>query len=353
MAHGGGMHPPPPTRSAATLTRAAATGADLAHPAVPRHAVLPPAAPQPAVRIDGLTKRYGSRVAVDGLTVDIPSGVVAGFIGPNGAGKTTTMAMLLGLVRASAGTATVLGEPIDRPERYLSRVGALVEGPALWPALTGDENLLVLARLGGHDPRRIPEVLELVGLAERRRDRFGAYSLGMKQRLGIAAALLGDPALLILDEPTNGLDPVGMTEVRDLIGRIAGDDRTVLVSSHILSELEQVADWLLVVEGGRLVYAGDVAGLASRTGPQIVLEPLAGDELARLVAIVRAQGVDADVDDGRVVVGLDAVAGAGAGRLAATLNGAAASAGVLLSEVHVRRPTLESSYLQVLEGAHR
>ncbi len=214
----------------------------------------------PVLAVEGLTKRYGARVAVDALTVELPRGVVAGFIGPNGAGKTTTMAMLLGLVRPSAGTGTVLGEPLHRPERYLSRVGALVEGPALWPALTGTQNLRALARLGGHDEAHIPALLDLVGLRDRAEDRFGSYSLGMKQRLGIAAALLGDPGLLVLDEPTNGLDPVGMSEMRDLIGRLAADDRTVLVSSHLLSELEQVSDWLLVIDQGRLVYAG--AGIA-------------------------------------------------------------------------------------------
>src|SRR4051794_14909161 len=169
-----------------------------------------------AVSMDGLTKSYGRRVAVDALTVDIPSGVVAGFIGPNGAGKTTTMAMLLGLVRPTAGSAAVLGEPLDAPKRYMHRVGALLEGPALWPGLTGAENLRVLAKLGDHDPGRIPEVLSLVGLADRAGDRFARYSLGMKQRLGIAAALLGDPELVILDEPTNGLDPAGIREMRQL-----------------------------------------------------------------------------------------------------------------------------------------
>ena len=158
----------------------------------------------------------------------------------------------------------MLGEPLERPERYLGRVGALVEGPALWPALTAVENLTVLARLGGHDRGRIPAVLDLVGLADRADDRFGEYSLGMKQRLGIAAALLGDPELLVLDEPTNGLDPVGISEMRDLIGRLAADDRTVLVSSHILSELEQVCDWLLIIEQGRLVYGGPVEGFATQ-----------------------------------------------------------------------------------------
>src|SRR6476646_9638032 len=205
----------------------------------------------PAFLVEGLTKRYGDRAAVAELTVSVPRGVVAGFIGPNGAGKTTTMAMLLGLVRPTSGSGTVLGEPLDRPERYLGKVGALVEGPALWPALTAAQNLRVLARLGGNDVQRIPEVLDLVGLTDRAGDRFGEYSLGMKQRLGIAAALLGDPALLVLDEPANGLDPVGMSEMRDLLGRLAAENRTVLVSSHMLSELEQISDWLLIIDQGR------------------------------------------------------------------------------------------------------
>src|SRR5262245_14520449 len=208
----------------------------------------------PALVTDGLTKRYGRRVAVDNLSLEVPAGVVAGFIGPNGAGKTTTMAMLLGLVAPTAGSGTVLGSSLDDPAAYLGRVGALIETPAFWPGLTGIENLRVLARLGGHDERRIPEVLELVGLAGRAADRFGAYSLGMKQRLGIAAALLGDPELLVLDEPTNGLDPVGINEIRRFILELADGERTVLVSSHILSELEHVSDWLIVINDGSLLY---------------------------------------------------------------------------------------------------
>ena len=303
-----------------------------------------------AVSIDRLTKRYGTRVAVDALTVDIPRGVVAGFIGPNGAGKTTTMAMLLGLVRPSAGTATVLGEPISRPERYLGRVGALVEGPALWPALTGVENLRVLARLGRHDEARIPAVLDLADLTERQGDRFGEYSLGMKQRLGIAAALLGDPALLVLDEPTNGLDPVGMTAMRELIGRIAGQGRTVLVSSHLLAELEQVADWMLIIDAGRLIYADDAARFAQRTTPQIVLRPERDTELVRLAQLVASHGFTVGRHDGHLVVTAD---GTDASRQSAALNQAAASAGITLSELHVRRPSLESSYLDLLQGADR
>src|SRR5262245_22714433 len=168
----------------------------------------------PVVAVEGLTKRYGAQVAVDGLSLEIPRGVVAGFIGPNGAGKTTTMAMLLGLVRPSAGTGTVLDRPIDRPAAFLRDVGALIEGPAFYPSISGRRNLEVLAITGGHDTAPIPQLLELVGLADRGEDRYRSYSLGMKQRLGIAAALLGDPELLILDEPANGLDPQGVQEMR-------------------------------------------------------------------------------------------------------------------------------------------
>jgi ABC-2 type transport system ATP-binding protein len=302
----------------------------------------------PVLAVEGLTKRYGARVAVDALTVELPRGVVAGFIGPNGAGKTTTMAMLLGLVRPSAGTGTVLGEPLHRPERYLSRVGALVEGPALWPALTGTQNLRALARLGGHDEAHIPALLDLVGLRDRAEDRFGSYSLGMKQRLGIAAALLGDPGLLVLDEPTNGLDPVGMSEMRDLIGRLAADDRTVLVSSHLLSELEQVSDWLLVIDQGRLVYAGAAEGFAG--GHEVVLAPLDPAQLRALADMVAAAGLAAATTEGGLVVAPD---GADPRRVAADLNTAAAGAGIALAEVHVRRPTLESNYFRLLEGDRR
>ena len=301
----------------------------------------------PVLSVEGLTKHYGRRPAVDGLTVELPRGVVAGFIGPNGAGKTTTMAMLLGLVRPTSGGGTVLGEPLDRPDRYLGRVGALVEGPALWPALTGVENLRVLARLGGNDVRRIPAVLDLVGLTDRAGDRFGEYSLGMKQRLGIAAALLGDPALLILDEPANGLDPVGMSEMRDLLWRLAVEDRTVLVSSHILSELEQVSDWLLIIDRGRLVYAGEAAGFAARAIVEILLAPAAIDQLLALADVVSAEGLVAGRDGDHLVV---AANGHEPRLLAASLNRAAASAGIDLAELHVRRPSLEANYFHLLEG---
>jgi ABC-2 type transport system ATP-binding protein len=304
----------------------------------------------PVLSVEGLTKHYGSRAAVDDLTVELPRGVVAGFIGPNGAGKTTTMAMLLGLVRPTSGTGTVLGEPLDHPDRYLGRVGALVEGPALWPALTGVENLRVLARLGGNDAARIPHVLEQVGLADRAGDRFGEYSLGMKQRLGIAGALLGDPTLLVLDEPANGLDPVGMSEMRDLLGRLASEDRTVLVSSHLLSELEQVSDWLLMINDGRLMYAGEASGFATRASTEILLGTAADDELLVLADVVSAAGLVAGRDGDHLVVDAN---GNDPRALAASLNQAAASAGVVLAELHVRRPSLEANYFRLLEGENR
>ncbi len=309
--------------------------------------MLGPMTSTTVLSIEGLTKRYGRRTVVDGLTVDLPRGVVAGFIGPNGAGKTTTMAMLLGLVRPTAGSGTVLGEPLDRPARYLGQVGALVEGPALWPGLTATENLRVLARLGANDEARIPALLELVDLTDRASDRFGEYSLGMKQRLGIAAALLCDPALLILDEPTNGLDPAGVSDMRDLLSRLAAENRTVLVSSHILSELEQVSDWLLIIDQGRLVYAGEAAGFTAGAEVEILLAPAEEDELLRLADIVSAAGLVAGRQGDQLVVSVN---GHDPKDVAVSLNRSAASAGIVLAELHVRRPSLEANYLSLLEG---
>src|SRR3954466_3351122 len=260
-----------------------------------------------ALSASELTKRYGDRAVVDGLDIDLPTGVVAGFVGPNGAGKTTTMAMLLGLVRPTAGSGTVLGSSIDDPAAYLHRLGALLQAPAaspprvgaltgapaFYPSLTGVENLRVFATVGRHDPAAIPALLETVGLAGRGDDRYRTYSLGMKQRLGIAAALLGDPELLVLDEPANGLDPVGMSEMRELIAELASGDRTVLVSSHLLSELEHVCDWLLVIDHGRLAYAGGADGFAGGAPTEIVLAPVDLDHLLALADVVARNGFDA------------------------------------------------------------
>jgi ABC-2 type transport system ATP-binding protein len=209
-----------------------------------------------AIETHGLRKRFGRRTAVDGLTISVPAGTVAGFIGPNGAGKTTTIRLLLGLIRPDAGSATILGQPLIHSLGYLPRVGALVEAPAFYPGLSARTNLDVLARLGGYSSSRVREVLDLVELADRARDRVGSYSLGMKQRLGVAMALLPDPDLLILDEPANGLDPLGIIATRDLLRRLREQGKTIFLSSHLLGELEQVADWLVMLHQGKALYNG-------------------------------------------------------------------------------------------------
>jgi ABC-2 type transport system ATP-binding protein len=299
----------------------------------------------PAISVVGLTKRYRGVAVVDGLSFEIPRGVVAGFVGPNGAGKTTTMAMLLGLVRPDAGTGFVLGEPLEQPSRYMSAVGALIEGPALWSALTARQNLRALAALGGHNPARIEELLELVGLADRADDAFRRYSLGMKQRLAIAAALLGDPQLLVLDEPANGLDPVGMAHMRDLIGRIAAEGRTVLVSSHLLDDLEQICNWLLVIDSGALLHAGPAAHFLAGAVPRVVAVPEHPDDLPRLAALTAG-----DIDADALVI---SVPDADPRTVALAVNRAAIAAGIVLAELGVRRPDLQTHYLERVQGAVR
>lgn len=301
-----------------------------------------------AVRSEGLTKHFGTTIAVDRLDLAIPRGVVAGFIGPNGAGKTTTMAMLLGLVRPTAGSATVLGHDIGNPGRYMGRVGALVEGPALWPSLTGRENLRNLALLGGHDPDRAGELLGAVGLEGRGEDRFGGYSLGMRQRLGIAAALVGDPDLLLLDEPTNGLDPRGIHEMRALIGRLGADGRTVMVSSHLLGELEQISDWLTIIDHGRVRYNGAADVFLAGAEPHLVAVPERSADVERAARIARAEGLDVDLDAGRILIALDRdrypeVAGA--------LNRTLLDNGIVLTELYRHHPNLEEHYLSQMQGA--
>ncbi len=305
----------------------------------------------PAIRVEGLTKDFGGRLAVDGLSFELPRGVVAGFIGPNGAGKTTTMAMLLGLVQPTEGTGEVLGQPLDEPSRFLPGVGALIEGPALYAGLSGTDNLRVLAAMGGKDPEPIPELLELVGLADRADDRFKEYSLGMKQRLGIAGALLGDPDVLILDEPTNGLDPIGMREIRELIARIASEDRTVLVSSHLLSEVEQICDYLIVIERGAGVYVGPAADFQGGAEPVLVVAPEQAADLERLRLLVAAEGHDVDLAPDHLLVGLPT--GSDARSTGAGLNRLAHEHGIVLAALEQRRLNLEDRYLDLVHGGIR
>src|ERR1039458_9971346 len=213
---------------------------------------------EPAVVTEGLTKRFGERVAVDRIDIELPAGVVSGFVGPNGAGKTTTIQMLLGLMRPTSGTAQVLGHPISEPAAYLARVGALIESPSFYPTLSGRRNLEVLTRLGRLDRHRVAGVLELVELTDRAGDLVRSYSLGIKQRLGVAVALLPDPELVILDEPTNGLDPAGIREIRSLLRSLTDRGITVFVSSHLLSEIEAICDHLVMIESGRIAFQGSI-----------------------------------------------------------------------------------------------
>ena len=213
------------------------------------------------IQTDALTKRYGRVLAVDQLSLQVPRGHVFGLLGPNGAGKTTFMGMLLGLVRPTSGSFSLLGANGVSMDA-LRRIGAIVETPAFYPYLSGRRNLAYFQGvMGRKDPGELDTLLERVGLADRAGDAFKTYSLGMKQRLGLAYALLGDPELLLLDEPTNGMDPAGMAEVRDLIRSLGSEGRTVLISSHLLNEVEQVCDSVAIISKGRLVVQGDVADL--------------------------------------------------------------------------------------------
>lgn len=259
-----------------------------------------------AVSTRGLRKTYrtvrGRRVAVHGLDLDVPAGGVHGFLGPNGSGKTTTIRMLLGLIRADAGSMHIFGEPVpQRLPGIVDRVGAIVESPKFFPAFTGEKNLSLLAEAIGTPRSRVGEVLEEVGLGARGKDAFRAYSLGMKQRLAIAATLLKSPDLLIFDEPTNGLDPAGIHEIRQTMRRLADEGRTVLVSSHILSEVEQIADTVSIIGRGRVLAQGSVAGLIGAGGQSVevgVKQPGAAVRLLREAGFTaewqaRPQGRDA------------------------------------------------------------
>jgi ABC-2 type transport system ATP-binding protein len=218
-----------------------------------------------AIETIDLTKRYGKRLAVDHLNLTVSKGEVFGFLGPNGAGKTTTIAMLLGLVRPTKGRVMVLGHDVQRePALALRRVGAMIEAPAFYPYLSGADNLRVLARAGGIPAARVKEVLETVELNDRARDKVATYSQGMKQRLAIAAALLPDPELIMLDEPTNGLDPAGTVEIRNLIRSLAAGGRTILLCSHLLHEVEQLCNRVAILKEGKLIAAGEVATLLRR-----------------------------------------------------------------------------------------
>ncbi|NDA81236.1 MAG: ABC transporter ATP-binding protein, partial [Actinobacteria bacterium] len=246
--------------------------------------------------------RWTFRCGVDHVSFEIPSGAITGFVGPNGAGKTTTIRMLLGLVKPSAGNARILEHSIAEPEAYLPFVGAMIEGPAFYPALSGRENLRVLARLGDFPYERVEELLELVGLADRATSKFKTYSLGMKQRLGIAAALLPNPKVLILDEPVNGLDPAGIHEVRNLLRSLADSGISIFVSSHILSELEVIADHLVVVDHGKVLFQGATKDLLAAHKPRLAVKGSSPADLALLQDIATAAGFTSEISDEQLVI---------------------------------------------------
>jgi ABC-2 type transport system ATP-binding protein len=237
----------------------------------------------------GLSKRFGQRRAVDHLDMSVPRGTITGFVGPNGSGKTTTIRMLMGLVRPTSGSATVLGQDISRARKYLPRVGAVIESPAFYPGLSGRRNLETLAQFDSRAAGRVDSVLETVGLDSRAKDPVGKYSLGMKQRLALAMALLTDPELLILDEPTNGLDPLGVIELRDLLRSMRDQGKTFFISSHLLAELQQVCDWLVVILDGTAVFNGSARDLADRRD-ELTVEALETSQLDLVAEIASAEG---------------------------------------------------------------
>jgi ABC-2 type transport system ATP-binding protein len=248
-----------------------------------------------------LSKSYGSRPAVKALDLEVHRGEVFGFLGPNGAGKTTTIRMVLGLVRPTGGRVEILGRDVQADGgRVLPRVGALVEAPALYGYLSGRDNLKAFASvLGGVPAARLDEVLGVVGLAGRQKDRVKSYSLGMKQRLGVATALLNDPQLLVLDEPANGLDPAGIVEMRDLLRRLVATGKTVFISSHVLAEVQHICDRVAIINLGELVRLAPVADLVGGHGEYVVKL----DEAEAALALVRGQqwGRAARLEDGAMV----------------------------------------------------
>ena len=300
------------------------------------------------IEVEALRKEYrrvrgGRTLAVDGLDMAVPQGGVFGFLGPNGAGKTTTIRCLLGLIRPSTGRCTLLGTDAGGAlASVITRVGSIVETPALYPRFSGRLNLELLGRLQGIGSHAVDAVLDQVGLADRAGDQVRTYSLGMKQRLGIAAALLKDPELLILDEPANGLDPAGIKEVRDLVRRLGNEGRTVFVSSHQLAEVQQMCDRVAILSRGRLVATGRVAEVLARGRREALIVKLR--ELEEGLGALRAAGLEGSIEDGMLRVHLPATEGA---RVTEIL----ASRGMFVSELRPEEVSLEDVFLELTQGS--
>jgi ABC-2 type transport system ATP-binding protein len=290
------------------------------------------------IEVESLTKRFGETVAVDNLSFRVEPARVTGFLGPNGAGKTTTMRTVLGLVRPSSGSATVLGRPFRELDEPARRVGAVLEATAFHPGRSGRNHLRVLATEAGIPRGRVEEVLQLVDLQDAARRRTGGYSLGMRQRLALAAALLGDPDVLVLDEPANGLDPAGVRWLRDLLRQLAERGRTIFVSSHILSEVEVIADEIVIIHHGKFVASGTTQELVARaSGGVRVRSP----DAPRLRELLAARGAEVAEADGSLVV---------TGMPQEAIGDLAAANGVALHELAAERASLEQAFFELTEG---
>ena len=294
----------------------------------------------PPVEVRALTKRYGSTVAVDGLGFAIAPGRITGFLGPNGAGKTTTLRALLGLVRPTSGEALVEGRPYARLRDPLGTVGAVLEAESFHPARSGRNHLRVLATAAGVPAARVDEVLEQVELSGAARRRVGGYSLGMRQRLSVAGALLGRPRLLVLDEPANGLDPEGIRWLREFLRSFAAGGGTVLISSHVLAEVAQVADEVVIIHRGRLVTQEPLAALTARAGGATVVR--SPDE-ERLTDELRHAEIEVSAADGQLLVAAPAE----------RVGEIAAAAGIVLHELRSQGASLEEVFLELTAGEPR
>ncbi|MFI1769356.1 ABC transporter ATP-binding protein [Streptomyces sp. NPDC020800] len=292
------------------------------------------------IEVSELTKRYGSKTAVDHLSFTVRPGQVTGFLGPNGAGKSTTLRMILGLEAPTSGAATVSGVPFHRHPRGLRHVGALLEAGQVHGGRSAAAHLSALARSNGIPRRRVDEVLQEVGLTEVANRRIGGFSLGMKQRLGIATALLGDPPVLMFDEPINGMDPEGVRWVRRLFRRLAAEGRTVFLSSHLMSEMENTADQLVVIGRGRLIAAESVRDFADRSTPSSIV--VGTPQAAELAAVLTAAGASVEPEGS-----------AGARKLAVTglptdrIGALAFENGIQLNELTTRTASLEAAFMEL------
>src|SRR4051794_5553465 len=295
-----------------------------------------------AIEVAGLTKRFGEVLAVDDLSFTVDEGRIVGFLGPNGAGKTTTLRMVLGLITPTAGHATVLGHAYHTLDDPSHTVGAVLDGGMLHPGRTGRNHLRALARAAGIADARVDELLALVGLSEAANRRAGGYSLGMRQRLGLAGALLGDPRVLVLDEPANGLDPQGIRWLRDFLRRLAAEGRAILVSSHVLAEVAQTADDVVVIHKGRSIVQSPLTELMARSGGGVRVQ---GPDVGRLAELLRADGASI-ADDGSGILVRD--------RTGEDIGRVIAANAVVVSELAPVSSSLEEIYFELTgseEGA--